>query len=125
MNIYIEVYSITHPYVGIGEFCLNLGKQLAQRATELKEKYDINLTFIVPKGYEGTFGNDVNYVSFLGDVKFQDETTNGNKRSHEEKQSKHVGMFITICSNAYLLCRIPSSSKIPTNTNLFIRNCRN
>ena len=70
MNIYIEVYSITHPYVGIGEFCLNLGKQLAQRATELKEKYDINLTFIVPKGYEGTFGNDVNYVSFLGDVKF-------------------------------------------------------
>ena len=70
MNIYIEAYSITHPYVGIGEFCLNLGQQLAQRATELKEKYDINLTFIVPKGYEGTFGNDVGYVSFLGDVKF-------------------------------------------------------
>ena len=70
MNIYIEAYSITHPYVGIGEFCLNLGQQLAQRATELKEKYDINLTFIVPKGYEGTFGNDVGYVSFLGDMKF-------------------------------------------------------
>ena len=65
MNIYIEVYSITHPYVGIGEFCMNLGQNLANRAKYLKEKYDITLVFIVPKGHEGVFGNDVKYVSFI------------------------------------------------------------
>ena len=70
MNIYIEVYSITHPYVGIGEFCMNLGQNLANRAKYLKEKYDITLVFIVPKGHEGVFGNDVKYVSFIGDLKF-------------------------------------------------------
>ncbi len=67
MNIFIEVYTIKRPYVGVGEFCLNLGRHLAQKAQLLKE-CGIELYFIVPKGQEGVFGDEVNYVSFPGNI---------------------------------------------------------
>lgn len=67
-KIYIEVYAISHPYVGIGEFCLNLGRHLASHACELREKYGIELYFIIPEGREGVFGDEVYYVSFPGNI---------------------------------------------------------
>ncbi|MBO5580772.1 MAG: glycosyltransferase family 4 protein [Prevotella sp.] len=67
MNVFIEVYTIKHPYVGVGEFCLNLGRHLALRAKDLRTS-GIQLVFIVPRGKEGIFGNDVSYISFPGNI---------------------------------------------------------
>ena len=70
MNVFIEVYTIKHPHVGVGEFCLNLGRHLASRAPELRRLYGIELYFIVPRGQKGVFGNEVHYVSFPFNIKW-------------------------------------------------------
>ena len=67
MNVFIEVYTIKHPYVGVGEFCLNFGKHLALRSTELRS-CGIQLVFIVPRDKEGVFGNEVDYISFPANI---------------------------------------------------------
>ena len=68
MNIFIEVFAISHPYVGVGEFCLNLAAHLAGHAQELRNRYGVELYFIVPEGKEGVWGDQVNYVSFSGNI---------------------------------------------------------
>lgn len=69
-NVYIETYAIKRPYVGVGEFCLHLGRQLAQRSQALQERYGVKLYFIVPRGHEGAFGEEVGYVSFPFNLKY-------------------------------------------------------
>ncbi len=62
MLICIEVYAIRNLYVGVGEFCMNLGLNIAKKARYLNQKYGIELCFIVPWGYSGVFGNEVKYI---------------------------------------------------------------
>lgn len=67
-KIVVETSIISNPYVGVGEFCLNLGEHLAKKANELKEKYDVELYFIVPKGKIGCFGNEVSYIELKNKI---------------------------------------------------------
>lgn len=60
-KIIIETYPITTPYVGLGEFCKQIGERLSKRANELRSLYDIELCFIVPPRFNGCYGEDVNY----------------------------------------------------------------
>ena len=69
-NIYIESYAISNPYVGLGEFCMNLCSHLAKHAKDLKENYGIELYYIVPRGCAGVYGDDVHYISFPHNMKF-------------------------------------------------------
>lgn len=62
-KIAIELFTLRKPYVGIGEVCFQLAEKFAEAAPSLKESHNIEFTFIVPKGFEGRFGNDVNYVT--------------------------------------------------------------
>ena len=55
--------AIRHPYVGVGEFCLNLGRHLATEAESLLRSRGLSLHFIVPKGFEGCFGMGADYVA--------------------------------------------------------------
>ncbi len=62
MRIYVETYAVRNPYVGVGEFCMNLGHYLAKHAELLRNQYGITLHFIVPRGHKGIFGNQVAYL---------------------------------------------------------------
>lgn len=64
-KIVIDSFPISTPYVGLGEFCRQIGERLGKRAKELKEKYNIELYFIVPPQCKGCFGNDVHYMCVL------------------------------------------------------------
>lgn len=48
---------------GLGEFENSIAKRLSKRAPELKEKYGIQLYFIVKPCQIGAYGDDVKYVS--------------------------------------------------------------
>lgn len=61
-KIVIDSYPITTPYVGVGEFCRQVGKRLSKRAYELRSQYGIELYFILPPKFKGYFGNDVHYI---------------------------------------------------------------
>ncbi len=61
-KILVDLFLVKNRFVGYGEFCAQLGMELAKRAAELKEKYAIELYFLVEKRNRGCFGDDVNYV---------------------------------------------------------------
>lgn len=61
-KILIDLLLIKNPFVGFGEFSIQLGKALAKRAIELKQNYGIELYFLVEKKFDGFFGNDVKYL---------------------------------------------------------------
>lgn len=61
-RIVIEAYAIATPYVGVGEFCKQLGNELGKQAILLRERYGIELYFIVPPSYRGCFGKEVHYL---------------------------------------------------------------
>lgn len=61
-RIVIESYALTTPYVGVGEFCNQLGNRLGKRASELRSQHGIELYFITPPQFRGCFGNEVNYL---------------------------------------------------------------
>ena len=61
-RIVIEAYAITTPYVGVGEFCKQLGNELGKQAALLRERYEIEIYFITPPSFRGCFGNDVHYL---------------------------------------------------------------
>lgn len=53
-------------HVGIGEFCHQLATRFAGRAGELKQKYDIEFHFIVPRNFNGAYGDRIMYVNLIG-----------------------------------------------------------
>lgn len=63
-KIAIYLYDIKNRNVGLGEFAYQLGSYISKRAKELREKYNIVMYFIVPVGYVGCFGDDVEYFEF-------------------------------------------------------------
>ncbi len=61
-RIVIEAYAIATPYVGVGEFCKQLGNELGKQAVLLRERYGIELYFIVPPSFRKCFGDEVHYI---------------------------------------------------------------
>lgn len=61
-RIVIEAYAIATPYVGVGEFCRQLGNGLSKQAPLLRERYGIEIYFIVPPSFRGCFGHEVHYL---------------------------------------------------------------
>lgn len=61
-RIVIEAYAIATPYVGVGEFCKQLGKELGKQAKLLRERYGVDFVFIIPPSFRGCFGNEVHYL---------------------------------------------------------------
>lgn len=51
---------------GLGEFSLQLGKRIASKASELKERHGIDIIFHVRKPLFGIFGDDVPYLLVSG-----------------------------------------------------------
>ena len=62
-KILVELFLIKNQFVGYGEFCTQLGHGLAERAIELKNKYNIELYFLVEKEFDRYFGNNVKYIT--------------------------------------------------------------
>ena len=63
-RIVIDVYDIRNRNVGLGEFSWQLATHLAERASDLRDRYGLLLYFVVPPGYKGCFGTDVRYLVF-------------------------------------------------------------
>lgn len=63
-KVAIYLYDIKNRNVGVGEYAYQLGRKMADRAADLKNKYGIEFTFIVPKKFVGSFGEDVRYITF-------------------------------------------------------------
>ena len=61
-KIVIDVYPISTPYVGVGEFCRQLGEHLAKHATMLRTRYGLEFYFLLPPQFKGCFGDDVHYI---------------------------------------------------------------
>ena len=61
-KIVIDSYPISVPYVGLGEFCRQVGERLGKLAPELRSRYGIELYFVVPPKFKGYFGNEVHYI---------------------------------------------------------------
>lgn len=61
-RITIEAFSMGLPFCGFREYMTHLGRGLANRAGSLRRDHDIALRFVVPKGYAGCFGPDVEYM---------------------------------------------------------------
>ncbi len=61
-RIVIDSYPVSTPYTGLGEFCIQICKRLSKRAKELRQKYNIELYFMLPPQYTGCFGNEVKYI---------------------------------------------------------------
>lgn len=61
-KIVFEAYALSTPYVGVGEFCRQLGTRIGQRAADLRNRYGIEFHFILPPRWEGCFGKDVRYI---------------------------------------------------------------
>ena len=55
-KIVIDSYPISVPYVGLGEFCRQVGERLGKLAPELRSRYGIELYFVVPPKFKGYFG---------------------------------------------------------------------
>lgn len=62
-HIVFEAYAMTTPYVGVGEFCRQLGSRLGQQAAALRDNHGVELHFIVPPRLRGCFGKDVRYIA--------------------------------------------------------------
>ncbi len=58
----IYLFDTRNPHVGLGEFEHHLALGLSKRAGELKEKYGIELYFILPSNTILHYGNDVKYI---------------------------------------------------------------
>lgn len=61
-KIAIELYDVRNRNVGLGEFTYQIAVRLAQRAPLLREKYGVELHFIVDIEWCGAFGNEVKYI---------------------------------------------------------------
>ena len=61
-KILIDVYPVSTPFVGVGEFCRQLGERLARRAAELRARHGVELYFMLPPRFKGCFGGDVHYL---------------------------------------------------------------
>ncbi len=61
-HIVFEAYALLHPYVGVGEFCRQLGSRLGKRAAELRDRHGIEFSFILPPRLQGCFGREVRYL---------------------------------------------------------------
>lgn len=59
-RILIDLSILRHPMCGLGQIGLNYGRWYQQHARELAEGFEI--TLLVPKNYEGAFGDDVRYI---------------------------------------------------------------
>jgi len=63
-TVTIEAFSMGLPYCGFKEYVTQIGLRLGARARELKERYGLQLRFVVPHGYRGCFGDDVEYMVY-------------------------------------------------------------
>ncbi len=63
-RVMIYLFDVRNRNVGLGEYCYQLGLHIAARADEFRKKYNVRFSFLVPKGYEGLFGDTVEYVVF-------------------------------------------------------------
>lgn len=61
-KIAIYFYDARNEYVGVGEFENSLAKEIAEQALLFKEKYNIQLYFIVSKEKANAYGKDVKYI---------------------------------------------------------------
>lgn len=61
-KIIIDVYPISTPYVGLGEFCRQIGERLGKRAAGLRSRFGIEFYFVLPPKFKGCFGNEVHYI---------------------------------------------------------------
>lgn len=61
-KVAIYLFDAKHDHVGLGEFENSLAKEIVQHAPLLKEKYNIQLFFIVSKEKMGAYGMDVEYI---------------------------------------------------------------
>ena len=59
-KLLVDLSILRHPMCGLGQIALNYGRWFAQHAPELADRLDI--TLLVPKNFEGAFGNDVHYL---------------------------------------------------------------
>lgn len=75
--ITIEAFSMGLPFCGFREYMTHLGQGLADRAPRLRHDHDIVFRFVVPKGYAGCFGPDVEYMEL---AEFQRHFINWNPR---------------------------------------------
>lgn len=67
--ITIEAYTLRLRPCGFREFIVRLGGCLARRAKDLERDYGLRFRFVVPPGYEGFFGNDVDYLALRQEEK--------------------------------------------------------
>lgn len=61
-KIVIDMYPVSTPFVGLGEFCRHLGDRISNRADELYRDHNIEIYFLLPPAYKGCFGNHVKYI---------------------------------------------------------------
>ena len=69
-HILIEAMALGFIPCGLREFTMHIGQGIADRAPMLKEKYGLTFEFLVPKEFDGVFGQEVNYCSIPKCVRF-------------------------------------------------------
>jgi len=63
IRITIEAYSLALPYGGFRTFVTELCEGIARRAPELRDRYGLEFTVVVPPGMEGRFGGELSYMA--------------------------------------------------------------
>lgn len=61
-RVAVYLYDIRKPHVGLGEMEHSLATELARLAHELHERYDVRLTFIVPRRQLHAYTTEVDYL---------------------------------------------------------------
>lgn len=61
-KIVIEAMAAGFKPCGLKEYMIRLGSGIGQRAARLRKEHSIEITFLVPKGMAGIFGDDANYI---------------------------------------------------------------
>lgn len=66
IRIVLDLYGARNPSTGIGEFCHQLARRIADRASTLKEQHGVHLYFILPYRMKGFYGDHVQYIALGG-----------------------------------------------------------
>ena len=60
MRILVDLSILRHPYCGLGQVAMNYGRWYGDHAAELLPDHEV--TLLVPRDFEGHFGNGVRYL---------------------------------------------------------------
>lgn len=61
-TVTIEAFAMALPFCGFKEYVSRIGTGFAARARDLRQRYGLVFRFVVPPGYDGCFGPDVDYL---------------------------------------------------------------